>query len=146
MNVTDRPGRPPLSPQEGWISDGRQVLHFQPRRYDRWSQSLEVTLGELIPGEAAPLLKRRKELTREQAMKLWAQKRRAGPSGLPPELQARTVELFRRANTHPGLEERLRQNGLLSLPPVDPAAVRARIQADRPRWAEMVQISGARIE
>ena len=56
MNVTDKPGRPPLSPQEGWISDGRQVLHFQPRRYDRWSQSLEVTLGELIPGEAAPLL------------------------------------------------------------------------------------------
>ena len=56
MNVTDRTGRPPLSPQEGWISDGRQVLHFQPRRYDRWSQSLEVTLGELIPGEAAPLL------------------------------------------------------------------------------------------
>ena len=69
MNVTDRTGRPPLSPQEGWISDGRQVLHFQPRRYDRWSQSLEVTLGELIPGEAAPLQKRRKELTREQAMK-----------------------------------------------------------------------------
>ena len=65
MNVTDRSGRPPLSPQEGWISDGRQVLHFQPRRYDRWSQSLEVTLGELIPGEATPLLKRRKELTRE---------------------------------------------------------------------------------
>ena len=56
MNVTDRSGRPPLSPQEGWISDGRQVLHFQPRRYDRWSQSLEVTLGELIPGEATPLL------------------------------------------------------------------------------------------
>ena len=56
MNVTDRTGRPPLSPQEGWISDGRQVLHFQPRRYDRWSQSLQVTLGELIPGEAAPLL------------------------------------------------------------------------------------------
>jgi len=70
----------------------------------------------------------------------------SGPAGLPPELQARTVELFRRANTHPGLEDRLRQNGLLSLPPVEPAAVRARILADRPRWAEMVQISGARIE
>jgi hypothetical protein len=54
MNVTDRPGRLPLSPQEGWISDGRQVLHFMPWRYDRWSQSLEVTLGELIPsGEPA---------------------------------------------------------------------------------------------
>ena len=90
MNVTDRPGRPPLSPQEGWISDGRQVLHFQPRRYDRWSQSLEVTLGELIPGEAAPLLKRRKELTREQAIKLWTQKRQQGwracaPQWTPPQ-------------------------------------------------------------
>ena len=54
MNVTDRPGRLPLSPQEGCISDGRQVLHFMPWRYDRWSQSLEVTLGELIPsGEPA---------------------------------------------------------------------------------------------
>jgi hypothetical protein len=62
MHVGDRK-RPPRSPQEGWLSDGRQVLHFQPRRYDRWSQSLEVTLGELIPGQAAPLLKRRKELT-----------------------------------------------------------------------------------
>ena len=56
MNVTERTGRPPLSPQEGWISDGRQVLHFQPRRNDRWTQSLEVTPGELIPGEASPLL------------------------------------------------------------------------------------------
>jgi hypothetical protein len=27
------------------------VLHFQPRRYDRWEQNLEVTVGELIPGE-----------------------------------------------------------------------------------------------
>ena len=36
------------------VVDGRQVLHFMPWRYDRWSQSLEVTLGELIPsGEPA---------------------------------------------------------------------------------------------
>jgi hypothetical protein len=27
MNVTNSPGRPPLSPQEGWLSDGRQVLN-----------------------------------------------------------------------------------------------------------------------
>ena len=45
MNVTDRAGRPPLSPQEGWLRDGQQVLHFKPLRYDRWSQALEVTLG-----------------------------------------------------------------------------------------------------
>ena len=37
MNVTSTPGRPPLSPQEGWLSYGRQVLRFQPCRYDRWS-------------------------------------------------------------------------------------------------------------
>jgi len=89
MNVTNSPGRPPLSPQEGWLSDGRQVLHFNPVRYDRWSQSLEVTLGELIPGEPAPLLKRRRELPREQAIKLWAQKRQQGwracsPQWIPP--------------------------------------------------------------
>jgi len=89
MNVTNSSGRPPLSPQEGWLSDGRQVLHFNPVRYDRWSQSLEVTLGELIPGEPAPLLKRRRELTREQAIKLWAQKRQQGwracsPQWIPP--------------------------------------------------------------
>jgi hypothetical protein len=50
MNVTGRPDRPPLTPREGWLSDGRQP----------------------------PLLKRRKELTREQAIKLWRQKRQAG--------------------------------------------------------------------
>jgi hypothetical protein len=49
MNVIDRPSRPPLSPQEGWISDGRQVLQFKPLRYDRWSQALEVTLGGVDP-------------------------------------------------------------------------------------------------
>ena len=54
------------------------MLHFQPLRYDSWSQALEVNLGELIPGEPAPLLKRRKELTREQAIKLWTQKRQQG--------------------------------------------------------------------
>jgi hypothetical protein len=90
MNVVDRPGRPPLSPREGWLSDGRQVLHFKPLRYDRWSQSLEVTLGELMPAGEAPLLKRRKELTREQAIKLWRQKQQQGwracsPQWSPPQ-------------------------------------------------------------
>ncbi len=70
----------------------------------------------------------------------------SGPAGLPPELAGRTVELIRRANEHPGLEDRLRANGLLRLPPTDPAATRARIMSERPRWNEMVQISGARIE
>ncbi len=69
--------RPPLSPQEGWISDGRQVLHFRPTRWDRWCQQLEVTVGELLPGEPVPLLKHRRELSREAAIKLWSDKRKA---------------------------------------------------------------------
>ena len=92
MNVTNSPGRPPLSPQEGWISDGRQVLHFQPCRYDRWSQKLEVTFGEVMPSGEPPLLKHRRELMREEAIKLWGQKRRSGwqvcaPQWTPPPLR-----------------------------------------------------------
>ena len=70
--------RPPLSPREGWLSDGRQVLHFQPVRWDRWNQPVEVTAGELLPDQAVPLLKRRTELSREEALKLWAEKRQQG--------------------------------------------------------------------
>ena len=70
--------RPPLSPQEGWLSDGRHVLHFRPTLWDRWSQRLEVTVGELLPDQAVPLLKRRWELTREEALRLWAEKRQQG--------------------------------------------------------------------
>ncbi|WP_254997442.1 DUF1651 domain-containing protein [Cyanobium sp. Maggiore-St4-Cus] len=89
MQVRDRE-RSPLSPKEGWISDGRQVLHFQPRRYDRWSQSLEVTFGEVMPGGEPPLLKHRRELMRDEAVKLWAQKRQqgwraCGPQWSPPK-------------------------------------------------------------
>jgi hypothetical protein len=84
MHVGDRK-HPPLSPKEGWISNGRQVLHFKPLRYERWAQSLEVTLGEVMPGGEPPLLKRRKELTREQAIKLWGQKRKAGWQVCPPQ-------------------------------------------------------------
>ena len=57
---------------QGLIAHGEHLT----LRYDRWSQALEVTLGEL---------------TREQAIKLWAQKRRAGwqvcaPQWSPPAL------------------------------------------------------------
>jgi hypothetical protein len=51
------------------------VLHFRPVRYERFSQALELTSGEQIPGQP-PLLKCRKEITREQAIELWSQKRR----------------------------------------------------------------------
>ena len=73
-----RPSQPPLSPKEAWLSDGRQVLHFQPVRWDRWNQPVEVTVGELLPDQSVPLLKRRLELSREEALQLWAEKRQKG--------------------------------------------------------------------
>jgi hypothetical protein len=85
--------RPPLSPREAWLSDGRQVLHFRPSRWDRWSQQLEVTVGELLPDQPVPLLKRRLELSREEALKLWSEKRKEGwqiaaPLWDPPQMLA----------------------------------------------------------
>ncbi len=85
--------RPPPSPQGGWISDGRQVLHFRPSRWDRWSQRLEVTVGELLPDQPVPLLKRRLELSRAAALKLWSEKRNQGwhpttPQWRPPQAPA----------------------------------------------------------
>ncbi|WP_255374106.1 DUF1651 domain-containing protein [Synechococcus sp. MW101C3] len=47
------------------------MLHFRPVSYDCWSQTLAVTSGELMPGQPAPLLKRRRELSREEAIRLW---------------------------------------------------------------------------
>jgi hypothetical protein len=54
------------------------VLHFRPRRYDRWSQSKDVTFGEVMTGDEPPLLKKRKQLTREQGWQPCA------PQWLPP--------------------------------------------------------------
>jgi hypothetical protein len=56
MDASDRQPTP-LSPREGWLSDGRQVLHFRPVRYSRSNQALEMTLGELMPNGKTPLLK-----------------------------------------------------------------------------------------
>ena len=85
MHVGDQARRAPLSPQEGWISDGRQVLQFRPLRYDRWSQSLELIVGELLPDQPVPLLKRRKQLSREEAIRLWGEKRAQGWQPCPPQ-------------------------------------------------------------
>ncbi len=57
--------RPPLLPKVAWLSDGRQVLHFRPSRWKRWSQQLEVTVGELLADQPVPLLKKRWELSRQ---------------------------------------------------------------------------------
>jgi hypothetical protein len=69
------------------------VLYFRSSRWDRWSQPLEVTVGELLPDQPVPLLKRRLELSREEALKLWAEKRQQGwqptaPLWHPPQLPA----------------------------------------------------------
>ena len=68
------------------------MLYFKPCRYDRWSQALEVSLGEVMPGGKPPVLKHRRELMRDEAIKLWAKKRRSGwqvctPQWTPPPLR-----------------------------------------------------------
>jgi hypothetical protein len=70
--------RVPLTPKEGWLSDGRQVLRFRPTRWESTYQRLEITSGELLPGEPVPLLKNRREISRDEALKLWGEKRKAG--------------------------------------------------------------------
>ncbi len=70
--------RVPLTPKEGWLSDGRQVLRFRPTRWDRHIQRLEITCGELLTGEQVPLFKNRREISRDEALKLWGDKRKAG--------------------------------------------------------------------
>jgi hypothetical protein len=62
-------------------------------RWDPWSQQLEVTVGELLPVQPVPLLKRRLELSRKEALKLWTEKRQQGwqitaPQWQPPRLPA----------------------------------------------------------
>jgi hypothetical protein len=70
--------RVPLTPKEGWLSDGRQVLRFRPTRWERQVHQLEITTGELLPDQSMiPVLwaktsaKRwkRRESSREEAIK-----------------------------------------------------------------------------
>jgi hypothetical protein len=77
--------RPPLSPREGWLSDGRHVLRFRPTRWESRVQRLEITTGELLPDEAIPLLKLRREVSRAEALKLWSEKRQAGWNPCSPQ-------------------------------------------------------------
>lgn len=71
------------------MSDGHQVLHFRPARWDRWCQTLEVTLGEVLTGQDVPLLKHRREMGREDAIRLWHDLKQQGwrpctPQWVPP--------------------------------------------------------------
>ena len=80
---------PPLSPKEGWLSDGRQMLHFRPSLWTHSNQRLEVTSGELLTDRPVPLLKRRKEISRGEAIKLWRLKLREGWRAFPPQWRQR---------------------------------------------------------
>jgi hypothetical protein len=51
---------------------------FPPDPWERLVQLLEITTGELLPDQEIPLLKSRQELSRAEALKLWAEKRKAG--------------------------------------------------------------------
>lgn len=42
--------------------------------WDRLCQQLGVTVGELLPDQPVPLLKKRLELSRKEALKLWSEK------------------------------------------------------------------------
>ncbi|MFM8968602.1 MAG: DUF1651 domain-containing protein [Vulcanococcus sp.] len=67
------------------MSDGRQVLHFRAARWDRWRQTLDMTSGEWLPGEVAPLLKFRRPIERADAIQLWRSLRRQGWRPCPPQ-------------------------------------------------------------
>jgi hypothetical protein len=54
------------------------VLSFRPTRWERQVQQLEITNGELLLGEQVPLLKNRREISRDEALKLWAARRQEG--------------------------------------------------------------------
>ena len=77
----------PSAPAEGWLSDGRQVLHFRPVIWDHWQQELEITSGQLLRDELVPLLQRRMRMTREQAIKLWRERLAEGWKPCAPQWQ-----------------------------------------------------------
>ena len=77
--------RVPLTLKEGWLIHGRQVLRFRPTYWERTSQRLEITTGELLPDQEFPLLKSRRELSRAEALKLWGEKRKAGWAPCSPQ-------------------------------------------------------------
>jgi len=68
---------------QGLMAHGEHLTH-RPSRWDCWCQQLGITVGELLPGEAVPLLNHRRELSREAGIMLWEKSaRRAGPLAVP---------------------------------------------------------------
>jgi hypothetical protein len=79
--------RIPSAPAEGWLSDGRQVLHFKPVIWNQWQQELEITSGQVLWDQAVSLLKRRQRLSRERAVELWRQHCSEGWAPCAPQWQ-----------------------------------------------------------
>ena len=87
MLISQRKTKIPATPAEGWLSDGRRVLHFKPVTWDRWQQELEVTSGQLFADGSPPLLQRRAGLSREQALVLWRDRIAEGWRPCSPQWQ-----------------------------------------------------------
>ncbi len=68
------------------------------------------------------------------------------PGGTPPEIIARQHAAVRQVLAVPELVERLKPLGYATVASETPAALSALIEADTPRWRELVAISGARLD
>lgn len=66
----------------------------------------------------------------------------AGPAGMPVEIAERLSREIRDAWADPALQQRVIGMGAI-LTGSTPAELGARLEAEKPRWAEMVRISGA---
>lgn len=69
-----------------------------------------------------------------------------GPAGMPPEIVQALGDALRRLAADPSYVERLAPLGYTALSDPNPATVAAIIEAERPRWQEIVRRSGARVE
>ncbi len=68
------------------------------------------------------------------------------PGGTPPEVIARQHAAVRQVLAVPELVERLKPLGYATVSSETPAALSALIEADTPKWRELVAISGARLD
>ena len=68
-----------------------------------------------------------------------------GPAGMEPDVVRAIIDGVKRSAT-PELAARLKASGLVLSISESAEATRALIAADAPRWREMVQVSGAKIE
>jgi hypothetical protein len=62
---------------ENWSSTNSRFCLTEPKA--------EVITCELLPDQEIPLLKRRQELRRTEALKLWGEKRKAGWAPCSPQ-------------------------------------------------------------